>query len=54
MARKVYNDYERINPPLEFVNTDGKWRYRMTAETATARNSIRQMALGSSSTEHHT
>jgi hypothetical protein len=34
MARKIYNDYERSNPPIEFVDFDGHWRYRMTAQTA--------------------
>ena len=34
MARKIYNDYERSNPPVEFVDFDGHWHYQMTAETA--------------------
>ncbi|BAK36604.1 hypothetical protein MLP_35900 [Microlunatus phosphovorus NM-1] len=36
MARKVYNDFERSNPPIESHEQDGRWRYRMTAGTATA------------------
>lgn len=34
MARKIYNTYERSNPPIEFVNFDGQWHYKMTAQTA--------------------
>ncbi len=42
MARKVYNDYERSNPPVEFVEVDGHWHYRMTPATAATWKSVRQ------------
>lgn len=46
MAQKVYNDFGRLNPPLEFVNVDGRWRYRMTADTAAAWLSMREGRTG--------
>jgi len=42
MARKVYNDYERSNPPVEFIEFDGRWHYRMPPETATIWMALRQ------------
>lgn len=41
MARKIYNDFERSNPPIEFVDYEGRWHYRMTEQTAAAWLSIR-------------
>lgn len=43
MARKVYNDYERSNPPIEFVEYDGRWHYRMTSETAIVWRRVRNL-----------
>ena len=43
MARKVYNDYERSNPPIEFIEFDGRWHYRMTPDTAAAWRSARAL-----------
>lgn len=43
MARKVYNDYERSNPPIEFVDHESRWHYRMTTRTAATWMSIRAM-----------
>lgn len=34
MARKVYNDFERSNPPIESIEFDGRWHYRMSPDTA--------------------
>lgn len=42
MARKVYNDFERSNPPIESVELDGRWFYRMTVATAEAWRAVRQ------------
>lgn len=42
MARKVYNDYERSNPPIEFIEFDGRWHYRMTTDTAVSWRTLRQ------------
>lgn len=48
MARKVYNDFERSNPPIEFIEFDGRWHYRMTAATASKWRDIRSLdATGS-------
>ncbi|GAC1519923.1 MAG: hypothetical protein NVS3B1_02080 [Marmoricola sp.] len=41
MARKTYNDYERSNPPIEFIDFEGAWHYRMTADTAAAWRLVR-------------
>lgn len=41
MARKIYNDFDRSNPPIEFVDHNGRWHYRMTTGTATAWRAIR-------------
>lgn len=41
MARRTYNDYERSNPPIEFVDFDGRWHYRMTADTAATWRAVR-------------
>ncbi|MEU4813747.1 DUF262 domain-containing protein [Nocardia fluminea] len=41
MARKVYNDFERSNPPIEFIDVGGRWHYRMTAATAQGWRSLR-------------
>lgn len=46
MARKVYNDYGRSNPPIEFVEVDGHWHYRMTAATATTWRAVREIGKG--------
>ena len=46
MARKIYNDYERSNPPIEFVEFDGRWHYRMTAATAAAWRAMREIGTG--------
>lgn len=43
MARKVYNDYERSNPPIEFIEFDGRWHYRMTPDAAAAWRSARAL-----------
>lgn len=43
MARKVYNDCERSNPPIEFVEFDGRWHYRMTSETAASWRTVRRV-----------
>ncbi|GAA3644060.1 GmrSD restriction endonuclease domain-containing protein [Microlunatus ginsengisoli] len=47
MARKVYNDFERSNPPIEFIEYDGRWHYRMTPPTATAWRAIRSLGTPS-------
>ncbi|TNU77057.1 DUF4357 domain-containing protein [Miniimonas arenae] len=49
MARKVYNDYERSNPPIEFVDSDGRWHYRMPRDTAEAWRSVRMLGTTSRS-----
>lgn len=41
MARKTYNDYERSNPPIEFIEFEGAWHYRMNAETAATWRTVR-------------
>lgn len=44
MARKVYNDYERGNPPIESIEFNGRWHYRMTTVTGAAWRTIRSLA----------
>jgi hypothetical protein len=34
MARKTYQHYGRANPPLDFVNLNGRWHYRMDPAVA--------------------
>ncbi|WP_147339349.1 DUF262 domain-containing protein [Actinomadura spongiicola] len=34
MARRTYQEFQRINPPVEFVNTNGRWHYRMDPAVA--------------------
>jgi Protein of unknown function DUF262/Protein of unknown function (DUF1524)/Restriction Enzyme Adenine Methylase Associated len=46
MARKTYNDYERSNPPVEFVEFDGRWHYRMAAGVAATWCEVRGIAPG--------
>lgn len=41
MASKIYNDFERSNPPLEFVEYDGRRHYRMTPDTAAVWRAVR-------------
>ena len=41
MARKVFNEYERSNPPLEFVEHEGRWHYRMPPDTAAVWRAVR-------------
>ncbi len=43
MARRIYNDYERSNPPIEFIEYDGRWHYRMTPDTAAAWRAVRAL-----------
>ncbi|MEO9249125.1 DUF262 domain-containing protein [Citricoccus nitrophenolicus] len=43
MARKIYNDFERSNPPIEFIEYDGRWHYRMTPDTAAAWRAVRAL-----------
>ncbi|WP_296607066.1 DUF262 domain-containing protein [Nocardioides sp.] len=45
MARKVYNDFERSNPPVEFVEHDGRWHYRMTSQTAAVWRLVRSLKV---------
>lgn len=47
LARKTYNDYERSNPPIEFVDFDGRWHYRITAATAATWRAVRGIEAGS-------
>lgn len=46
MARKVFNEYERSNPPLEFVEYEGRWHYRMTPGTAAMWRTVRDLEVG--------
>jgi hypothetical protein len=46
MARKIYNDYERSNPPIEFIEFDGRWHYQMTAATAATWRAVREIGTG--------
>jgi hypothetical protein len=46
MARKVYNDFERSNPPIEFIEFNGRWHYRMTADTAATWRTLRRAGEG--------
>lgn len=39
----VYNDFERLNPPVEFIDFDGRWHYRMTLETAAVWRAVRAL-----------
>jgi Protein of unknown function (DUF1524) len=54
MARKVYQNYGRSNPPLEFVKANGRWHYRMEPEVAIAWRSLRDLGepVGESSAHH--
>lgn len=53
MARKTYNDYERSNPPIESVEFDGRWHYRMTATTAATWRVVREIGTSSTPTMAH-
>jgi hypothetical protein len=44
MARKVYTDFKRANPPIESVEIDDRWYYRMTKDTADVWMVVRQTA----------
>lgn len=41
MARKTYNDYRRPNPPIEFIDFNGRYHYLMTSDTAAAWRAVR-------------
>lgn len=43
MARKVYQNYGRSNPPVEFIKADGRWNYRMDTEVAIAWRTLRSL-----------
>lgn len=47
MARKIYNDFERLNPPIEFIDFDGRWHYRMTPDSAAAWRAVRALTAAS-------
>ncbi|WP_420120272.1 GmrSD restriction endonuclease domain-containing protein [Nakamurella sp.] len=41
MARKTYNTYERSNPPMESIDLNGRWHYRMRSTTAATWRALR-------------
>ena len=42
LARKVYGNFRRVNPPLEFVQVDGVWHYLMSEEVCALWLQVRQ------------
>ncbi|WP_329484221.1 DUF262 domain-containing HNH endonuclease family protein [Kribbella sp. NBC_01484] len=43
MARKVYQNYGRSNPPIEFIKANGRWHYRMHPEAAERWRTLRNL-----------